>query len=104
MSKQFVIAVDIDNPLQESMVTEYLKSKTGWWWHWIKNFWLTIDKTNTLTATQLRDDIKIRVPGNNILIIEVPVGSPPWSGFGPNSETDKRANMFEWLHKEWDSK
>ena len=103
MSKRFIIAVNTTNAEQESAVTEYLRAKTGVWWHWINNIWLAIDKTNNITVDQLNNEILKLVPGAYMLILEIR-GEDNWHGYGPASETDKNKNMFEWLLKTWSGK
>ncbi len=101
MRKRFIIAVDVASAEQEKAVTEFLKEKTGYWWHWIKNFWLTIDSKGTITAGELTKGIKECAPGSNILVLEMPEGKFAWYGFGPANKKDRKFDMSEWLLKSW---
>lgn len=97
MKNRFVVGIDSMSTEQESAFVDYLRSNGYGWWHWINNFWLVVDISNTLTSAKLRDDLMEIAPKTNLLVIQIK-GDHTWAGFGPST---KERNVFNWLHNSW---
>ncbi len=101
MKKRFIVAIQGMTAEQEQAFADFLDSKSCGWWHWIYNFWLVVDPSETLTAASLRDEINTISPGLKRLVVDVTESRRAvWAGYGPSSE---ERNMFNWLREDWDS-
>ena len=94
--KRFVVAIDGLTAVQTKKISDIFRGKQGWW-HWIDGFWLVTDKTNTLTAAEIRDAIGEVVPSARRIVIEI-TGHEAWAGYGPTKESK---NMFKWIRETW---
>jgi|HubBroStandDraft_2_1064218.scaffolds.fasta_scaffold18665_5 hypothetical protein len=91
--KHFVLAGNELSPLQRNTITKYL-SDTGYgYWHWFQDFWLVTSANNYVTSVNLRESLKLVVPGTHFMVFAVEP-SPDWAGVG--NET-----WAEWIHQNW---
>ena len=93
MSKYFSIATGATNPAQERAFKDAIKGKG--WWHWLANYWLIKDQSETLTARPLRDLFKQACPGVNCMVLEIEPKT--WSSMGIKKEGSGR----DWLRGNW---
>ncbi len=95
MTKRFLIATDPLTSDEERRLKDAL-GKAGWW-HWLPNFWLVKDSSDSLTPKKISDVIFEINNTVRCLVYEIePVG---W-----HARTKKDASgrsMTEWLFKSW---
>ncbi|WP_146168570.1 hypothetical protein [Sphingomonas sp. PP-CE-3G-477] len=95
MAKRFVLATQtLPESIEVGFITELRKKKFGWW-HRLPGVWLVIDRTDTLTAQDLRDLLKKLSPSTLCLSMEIPKGNANWSGLKIDDD------MFSWLKSDW---
>jgi hypothetical protein len=95
--RRFVVAAEgLTKEGQNSLVEFFRERKLGWW-HYIDNFWLVYDRTDTLTSDELRDTIvKFRPSGNPVFVMQI--GKPiTWHGQKPKA----KEKMFDWIKGNW---
>lgn len=97
MKTRFVIAVGPITEAQSEQISNLFRDRYGWW-HWIDGFWLVIDSTDTLTASWIRDQLDVILPGVRKLVLRVE-NTGNWAGFGPTAED---RDMFHWIRTTWD--
>ena len=98
MSKRFIIAVDNaahpQRELRKERFIGYAKGKRLSWWNRIPSFWLLVDETGEMTASQLDDDA-YEIFGAPCVVFELQGDdSYTWAGHGPEG-------MFEWMKSLW---
>ena len=98
MKKRFIICINNSTKEQDEEFMTFIRSNNLSWWHWLSNIWLISDKQGKLTASQIRDEIKIIFDNEYNLVLEINNEKDTWAGFGPKTE-DK--NMFKWLKNNW---
>ena len=99
MKKRFIVAVDNaahpQRELRQERFIGYAKGKGLTWWNRMPSFWLLVDNSGQLTASQLDDDA-YDIFGVPCAVIELRGESHTWSGHGPKG-------MFDWLNSHWNS-
>ena len=95
MAKRFVIATDPLTADQEKALKDVLDSAI--WWHWLPNFWLVKDGSESLTAGEIRDAVKRISPIARTFVVEV--DSITWAAL--TKKDSKKRDMASWLHEYW---
>lgn len=98
MKGRFVVSTDAMSEAEEKLFRAAITGMGGKWWHWLPNFWLIVDPTETIKPTDIRNSVK-KINGNvRAMVIQVePKG---WSGLtkpGPNGK-----GMVDWIRLHWD--
>ncbi len=96
MTRRFVVAAKLDRSEQEALMA-FVKARHLAWWHWIDNVWLVTDRSDTLSAKEMRDELVALVPSVRCVVIEVGADAK-WAGKGPKSGGK---DMFKWLRNTW---
>lgn len=97
MKKRFIIAANFLTPDQERKFARYLAENKLSWWHWVKNYWLVVDKTSNLSCKKFRGEIKKIIGSTSVLVMEIS-GVNAWAGSVDSSSTSE---TFDWLDKVW---
>lgn len=87
--------VDDATAPQQDAVTQYLKTTHYGFWHYFSDGWLITDRSDTLTAALLRDQLNNLVPGKNTLVVQMD-NPTQWAGYG-------QTEHFKWLHEVWNN-
>jgi len=95
MKRRYIVAVSGLSTDDEEKFLEFIKEKKLAWWHWIKGFWLIVDRRGQVNVTMLRDQLRRLASSRRGLVLEIPK-DVTWAGFGPVKE-----GMFEWIKKTW---
>ena len=100
MAKRFIVGLDESTAEQNEKFKQYIDEQGLAWWHWIDNFWLLKDSSETLNSEVIRDELGEIYPNVHKIVIELKGDSinDTWSGYGPSGE---KRNMFDWLHNTW---
>lgn len=85
------------NPLTKQEEKRFQDWAGAWagWWHWIDGFWMVVDQTGILTATQIRDALYAISPTATTFVLEVSAVED-WAGLGP---VDEGKAMFPWIER-----
>lgn len=95
MTKRFIISTD---PLSATQTADLKNAiDCAGWWHWLPNFWLVKDPTDTLSAEKIRDNIKTIAPNARCFVSEVDYKA--WAALTKSSPQGK--SMGDWLHNTW---
>jgi len=98
MKKRFVVAVESSTSEQSAALVEFFEERGVGWWHYLPNLWLISDSNGKLDASEIRDELRLLIPGEHSLVLEFRADGDTWAGFGPKSE---RRNMFKWIRGNW---
>jgi hypothetical protein len=93
--KRFFVSTDPMGAKQE----RELKDKLGHvgWWHWLPNFWLITDRSESLTAGRIRD--YIHELDSSVRAIVMEISCEDWAALTkPDSEG---RDMAAWLNDTW---
>jgi hypothetical protein len=93
--KYFVVALSPINEVQSKLITAQFTGKA--WWHWIDNFWLVVDSSDTASCASIRDELHKIVPTARKIVLAVDPIKDGWAGAGPRTPQD----MFEWVIGHW---
>jgi hypothetical protein len=93
MTKYFSIATSAMSQPQQQALRDALKGYK--WWHWLSNYWLVKDSSETLTAATVRDLFKAACPGGKCLVLDVEPKT--WAATGIGKSTPGR----EWIKANW---
>lgn len=96
MSRKFVIATTRLSAEESEAISRLFDGRCSWW-HWIDDFWLVVDPSDSLTANSITDEIRSVAPKAQIFVAQV--NNLLWSGYGPSTE---ERNMFSWLRRIWE--
>lgn len=95
--RKFAVAVEGMSKEQEKAFLAFCKSKKLGWWHWIGNFWLLLDSSDSVSVSDIRDGIK-SITGSSACIVLAVRESGAWAGV---SKTEPKGKMFEWIRRNW---
>jgi hypothetical protein len=94
MSKYFSIITDQLTDEQEREMGE--KFRSFGWWHWLPNYWLIADLTETLSAVRIRDMIREINSSSECFVLEMtPI---TWASQGTSGGDERRRT---WLRNNW---
>lgn len=94
--RKFSVAVERMSKEEQQAFVKFCRSKKLGWWHWIENFWLIVDNTDTLSVAEIRDKIREITGGTPCVVLAVrEAGS--WAG----TKRKNKDNMFDWVRKNW---
>lgn len=95
MSRFFILTTDALTTEQEQQVVQIATQFS--WWHWMPNFWLFKDHSDTATVEAIRDQFGKVAPMSRCMIFQVnPV---LWAGrVRPDAQGNK---MEEWVNSHW---
>ena len=96
--KRFIVAASPLSEHQTNAITALFRSGYGWW-HWIENLWLVTDRSETLTCTTIRDQIKGVAPNARIMVINAD-DPDNWAG---TASSGRATEMFKWIRGTWAS-
>lgn len=95
MARYFTLATDPLTAEQTKALKDAMSGKG--WWHWLPNYWLIKDATDTLTVDEITAIIGRIAPQARALAVEVEKRT--WSArTKPNA---KGESMTAWLHSNW---
>lgn len=98
MTKRFIVATDPLTPDQEKIFHQ--KLLPAGWWHWLPNFWLIRDNTDSLTAASIRDSLRNINGSARCLVLEVdPI---TWAALTKKDQHGR--GMAQWITDHWSSK
>lgn len=95
MAKRFVIATDPLTADQEKALKEVLDAAR--WWHWLPNFWLVLDESESLSSEEIRDAVMRINSTARAIVIET--DSVTWAAL--TKKDSKGRDMSTWLHNYW---
>jgi len=98
VKRRFVVADNAMSDEQEKQFIAWLRDEVRvGWWHYLKGFWLIADRYERISATAIRDKLKmIKSPLGAILVMEIH-DDITWAGVHLPGRTD----TFDWLPRQW---
>lgn len=97
MKKRYIICFDGLTPEQSKAVTNNLKDKKLFWWHWIDDVWFVVDSEGKFSASEIRDSLKV-IASQRMIVVELNESRDTWAGIRAN---DSEGKMFNWFRKVW---
>lgn len=96
MTRYFTLATDPMSAEEEKKFISKIPDGVGWW-HWLPNYWLLKDPTETLEAKHLSDNIfEIN---QTVRCLALQVEPTSWSA---RSRKDSKGRlMADWLDSNW---
>lgn len=91
---KFVILIKDDNKFISDHLKIYFRNNGFGFWHWFPNSYLITDIQRRKTVKEIRDDLSIRFPRLDLVVIQFKGDSTPWAGKG-------KLNTFRWFHESW---
>lgn len=98
MTRKFVLATDPLTAEQEKSLADKLSPAV--YWHWLPNFWLIVDKSETLTASAINKFIaEITDRSRRCLVTQVE--AQRWAA--QTRKDDKGNDMADWIRRNWEN-
>ena len=97
MTRRFVILIDSDATAEErnAVTQHFMNSELYGFWHHFQFSWLVTTSDETVTASDLRDEIKDKLTGTSIIVIRID-GAITWTSYATDLES-------KWLYGKWDT-
>ena len=100
--RRFIVGVDVDDPDQDSAVTDYFIQQRLRWWHWTRGMWLVVTEDEAVTAATLADALNTApgLPRNGVFVLDAD-DPRSFAGYVAAPEPEHKAAALKFLREQW---
>ena len=100
--RRLVVGVDVDDPVEDATVTDFLTEHQLRWWHWTRGMWLVLADDPGTTAETLGHALNKapRLPKNGIFVFDVD-NPRSFAGFVDAPDAAGRRAALRFLKEDW---